>query len=138
MFKFYFLGIFIQAIPSSYLPASCTVNITTATSFRECVNNNGTTFIEKIYFKTYKQMVYMNLFHVYDIILPAPGSLRYGYGDNLTIPTFELNSSYGYQVYLFDPKFQMPFRNPLIVPRTSLKILANLTYFEVNIKVKIF
>ena len=77
----------------------------------------------------------MNLFHVYDIILPALGSLKYGYGDDLTIPTFELNSSYGYQVYFFDPKFQMPFRNPLIVPRTSFKILANLTYFEVNIKV---
>ena len=80
-------------------------------------------------------MVFMNLFDIYDVILPAHGSLKYGYEENLTIPTFELNSSYGYQVYLFDPKFQMPFRNPLIVLRTSFKILANLTYFEVNIKV---
>lgn len=78
----------------------------------------------------------MNLFDIYDVILPAYGSLRYGYEEeDLTIPAFELNSSYGYQVYLFDPKFQMPFRNPLIVLRTSFKILANLTYFEVNIKV---
>ena len=77
----------------------------------------------------------MNLFDIYDVIVPAHGSLKYGYEEDLTTSSFELNSSYGYQVYLFDPKFQMPFRNPLIVLRTSFKIHANLTYFEVNIKV---
>ena len=83
-------------------------------------------------------MVFMNLFDIYEMLLPAEGSLRYGYEEDLKIPAFELDSSYGYKVYLFDPKYQMPFRNPLIVPRTSLKIIANHTYFEVNIKVRIF
>lgn len=120
------------------MPATCTLNVTTSTSFRDCVSNNKTAFIQRIHFKSFKQMVFMNLFDKYEILLPADGSLRYGYGEDLTIPAFELDSSYGYQVYLFDPKYQMPFRNPLIVPRTSFKIIANHTYFEVNIKVRVF
>ena len=84
-------GIFIKAIPSTYLPASCTLNVTNAASFRECVFNNKTAIIKDVHFNSYKQIVFMNLFDIHDVILPAHGSLKYGYEGNLTIPAFELN-----------------------------------------------
>ena len=99
--------------------------------FKSCILNKSDSFIRGINLKSYKQETHLNRFQKFQMILPEDGSL----GVKRIKPTFHLDPLFVYLFCLFDKDFLLYFVNPLIVPRSCMKIRQNSTFTPIVMKV---
>ena len=82
--------------------------------------------------KSYKQATQLNGYAAAQMIFPEDGSV----GVKQTYkPTLQLDPSFQYSLCLFDKDFLLYVSNPLIVPRSCIKISQNSSFIPIPIKV---
>ena len=85
--------------------------------------------------KSYKQATLLNTYRAAQMIFPEDGSV----GVKQTYkPTLHLDPSNPYSLCLFDKDFLLYVSNPLIVPRSCIKIRQNSSFTPITIKVGMF
>ena len=104
----------------------------TVEEFEECISKRSNPFVRNVSLDSYKQETYLNLWTSSQMIFPEDGSV--GVKQMLT-PTLNLNASFVYVFCLFDKDFLLYVTNPLLVPRSCVRISENISYFGITIKV---
>ena len=118
---------------SDILPMRCLQNHTAeAAEFRYCLEKSKPSIFSRINLEAYEHKLTMNKFGVYEILIPSDGSIT---NDPSPEATLYLNASLDYFVFLFDKSFMFPFNIPLIAKRTYVRLLPNLSMFQINLKV---
>ena len=108
--------------------------------FRNCINEIDLTFVNTVNIESFIQEQHINYWGVNQIIIPSDGSIQ-NKGITQTNtgkvipPTLTLNSTYEYNLYLFDRDSFLPLRNPAIIERSFIRIRANSSIVIVYLKV---
>ena len=104
--------------------------------FQECLEQSKikTPLIKSIGIESFNKQMHLNSFVTMDMILPEKGSI--GLKRNLQNPTFKLDSGYTFLLILFDKDFFIFISNPLIVPRSVVRVFSNSSFITVGLKVK--
>ena len=100
--------------------------------FEECITKKSNPFVRNVSLDSYKQETYLNLWTSSQMIFPEDGSVGV---KQVLKPTLNLNASFVYVFCLFDKDFLLFLTNPLLVPRSCVRISENISYFGITIKV---
>ncbi len=100
--------------------------------FKECTSNKSNPFVKDVGLDAYKQATFLIRWTSSQMIIPEDGSVGV---KQIFKPTLSLNASFVYVFCLFDKDFLLYVSNPLIVPRSCMRISANTSYLLVSIKV---
>ena len=95
--------------------------------FEECIRESKikTPLIKSFGIKSFRKQLYLNSYHVSDMIFPYNHSI--GVKRDLKNPTFQLNPAYTFVLFLFDIDYFLYVTNPLIVHRSMMKVSSTTT-----------
>ena len=101
--------------------------------FKTCIQKKRDSFIRDISLKSYRQATHLNKLTAAQLIFPEDGSV--GVKKQFYKPTLTLDPLFLYVVCLFDKDLLLFVSNPLIIPRSCIKISQNSSYVPITIKV---
>ena len=102
--------------------------------FKTCILKKSDSFIRDISLKSYRQAINLNTFTAAQMIFPDDGSVV-GVQKQTSEATLTLDPLFLYMFCLFDKDLLLHVDNPLIVPRSCIKISPNSSYVPITIKV---